>query len=158
MTETTTRRRIVVGVDGSDGSRTALEWAMDEAALRGVDLDAVAAWSLPVISDGFGGVYPLPEQYNQAEADAKALVEAEIEAVRSRQPGVTVNAVVLSGQASDALLAASKDADLLVVGSRGRRSLSRAILGSVSRTLMQDSPRPVAVVHKPSRKHAASSE
>ena len=146
MTETTTRRRIVVGVDGSDGSRTALEWAMDEAALRGVDLDAVAAWSLPVISDGFGGVYPLPEQYNQAEADAKALVEAEIEAVRSRQPGVTVNAVVLSGQASDALLAASKDADLLVVGSRGRGGFAALLLGSVSQQLAHHAHCPLVII------------
>jgi nucleotide-binding universal stress UspA family protein len=54
---------------------------------------------------------------------------------------------------ADALVAASRSAVLTVVGSRGRRSLSRAILGSVSRALMQEAERPVAVVHHVTKKH-----
>jgi nucleotide-binding universal stress UspA family protein len=149
---------VLVGVDGSEHSDAALHLALDEARCRGVGLRVLAAYHVPWLARP---VEPaLIAEFEQSE---RWLAEQTILESLARVKGhnyadVPIEQVAVKAQPADALVEASRQAVLTVVGSRGRRSFSRAILGSVSRSLMQDAARPVAVVHKATRKHGQSGE
>ena len=150
--------RVLVGVDGSEHSDAALHMALEEARRRQLGLTVLCASHVPWLARPIE-----PEVIAEFEESERWLAEKTISESLDRVKGhsysdVEIEQVTVRGTPAEALVEASRSAELTVVGSRGHRSFSRAILGSVSRTLMQDSPRPVAVVHKPSRKHAASSE
>ncbi len=125
---------ITVGVDGSSNAQKALEWAMTEAAARHAPLtvitvhpEAIGAWGLRPIS------YPVDqEEQERARLAAEEAVEKTISQLPegTRPKSVTVRAV--SGIAADVLINASRDADLLVVGSRGHGGFTRLMMGSVS--------------------------
>ena len=138
--------RIVVGIDGSEGSRAALRWAIAEARLRGAVVEAVSAYHVPYT--GAASVMPLmldPEDF-RASADAlldKALGEVEDEAAALPQP---ITAVAVEGPASTVLVEAGLGASLLVVGARGHGRLAGMLLGSVSRQVTEHASVPVVVV------------
>lgn len=137
--------RIVVGVDGSSGSLQALRWAADEARLRGAALEVIAAWHYPVLATipAFG-VQPPAEAL--AEEARKGLVDLlEAEGITSAS-GLTVLERVVEGPPAGALVDAAADADLLVVGSRGRGGFSGLLLGSVSQAVVSHARCPVVVV------------
>ena len=141
--------RIVVGVDGSETSRAALMWAIEEAARRHSSVDAVTAWTIPVVFDALGGVYPLPSYFDKEEAEARAMLAEEVISAKKARPDLsaaTIREHVTCGQASDVLLAASKGAELLVVGSRGRGGLSALLLGSVSHQVAHHSNCPLVII------------
>jgi nucleotide-binding universal stress UspA family protein len=133
------RRPVVVGVDGSSSSRRALGWAAEEARLRGVQLRAIHAAEMPPPGwpglDGLAGVAAENglAVLNQAIAD-----ELGTTAIVARE--------VARGTPADALLRAAEDAELLVVGSRGRGGFAGLLLGSVSHQCAHHSPCPVVVV------------
>jgi nucleotide-binding universal stress UspA family protein len=138
---------ILVGIDGSDNSRKALEWAVREAGLRGTSLTVLAVHQ--VASNHWTGdpeVYasdaPETEMVRQAAEDAvqKAVSQAGGPAPTS----VTVRAV--TGVAAHELVAASADADLVVVGSRGGGGFARMALGSVSHQVAAHAQAPVVVI------------
>jgi nucleotide-binding universal stress UspA family protein len=136
---------IVVGVDGSAGARAALRWACDEAQLRHAQLRVVHAWGMPYMPAGVGYV-PLPEPTlrDAAKAGARHVLDEELGAI---EPGsVTVEAVLAEGSPVAVLLEAGKNADLLVVGSRGHGGFVELLLGSVGQQLTQHAPCPVVVV------------
>ena len=137
---TTLNRRIVVGVDGSTSSRGALRWAAAQAALASAELEVVIGWSYPM-SYGF----PVIADVDWA-ADARTTVEAELTDVLGDQQ-VTVR--VLEGHPARVLLDASRDADLLVVGSRGHGGFTGLLLGSVSEYVVTHASCPVVVVREP---------
>jgi nucleotide-binding universal stress UspA family protein len=139
-------RKIVVGIDGSDGSRAALRWAHAEAELRRCPLEVVTAWQFPVMTSlpAFGAVPPPDDLSGEAQASLEAILRDE--GVASTD-GVPVTATVAEGSATAALLAAAADADLLVVGSRGHGGFTGLLLGSVSQQCTSHSPCPVVVVH-----------
>lgn len=124
---------VVVGVDGSSGSRAPLDHALQDAARRGARLRVVAAVPLPDYWSMAYGMGPLPP----AEFDADVRNEAQlmVDDVVAAHPDlctrvpVTVDAV--NGSPAEVLLRASQDADLLVLGHRGRGGLSSVLLGSV---------------------------
>ena len=138
---------ILVGIDGSDNSRKALEWAVREAGLRGTSLTVLAVHQ--VASNHWTGD---PERYAQDAPETEAVRQAAEDAVQKAVnqvggPGpasVTVRAV--SGVASHELVAASADADLVVVGSRGGGGFARMVLGSVSSQVASHSAAPVVVI------------
>jgi nucleotide-binding universal stress UspA family protein len=138
-------RKIVVGVDGSDGSRAALRWAHAEAVLRGCPLDVVTVWQYPVMTSlpAFGAVPPPEDLSGAADASLEAILRDEGVATTDAVP---VTATVAEGSAAGALLAAADDADLLVVGTRGHGGFAGLLLGSVSRQCTAHSPCPVVVV------------
>jgi nucleotide-binding universal stress UspA family protein len=116
--------RIVVGVDGSSGGRAALSYALQDAARRDAAVEVVVAF---------------------ATAETLADVSGELAGSVEHLPSVTVTAV--GGGAAVALLRAAHDADLLVVGSRGRGGFASMVLGSVSMQCVLHAGCPVTVVH-----------
>ncbi len=138
--------KIVVGVDGSPGSLQALEWAYSEAALAGAELTVVHGWSYPYSdSEAEAG-----ESQVLMKADAMAALEASVDSLGARreQGPVTIHPQLSDRSPVEALLEAAADADLLVVGSRGRGGFLSMLLGSTSRTVVQHSPCPVAVIRR----------
>ena len=137
--------RIVVGVDGSDGSHLALAWALDEARRRGASVLAVMAWHDPYTIIG----RPLPAEAAGGELDqlravlARAVADAQAAAPG---PAVSIRALIRTGQPADVLAGAAAGADLLVVGSRGRGGFRGLLLGSVSQRCAQVTPVPLVIV------------
>ena len=140
---------VVVGVDDSPGAARALEWAVHEAAAHGWDLHAILAWELP--STGALGLDPMPVDVaaladGAATAVAKVVTPVTAEAERL---GVDLTAEAVQGHPRHVLLDAARDADLLVVGSRGRGGFAGLLLGSVSSYCAKHAPGPVAVIPSP---------
>jgi len=138
---------IVVGVDGSEGSRTALRWAINEARLRGATVSAVAAWQFPTYA--YTGVAVAPPTVEMEQAAREALAEAvrdEVAAVAGEASDVEITEVVLEGPSAATLIEASRGADLLVVGSRGYGGFRGLLLGSVSHQVSSHAHCPVVVV------------
>jgi nucleotide-binding universal stress UspA family protein len=142
---------IVVGVDGSDASHDALRWAADEARLRDARLVAVHAWTfIPPQPMGEPGLLAMPAGdlagQLSAETDAaNAVLSSAVESLRS-SPAVEVEQRVVEGDPGEALVAESKAAELVVVGSHGRSGLTAALIGSVSRHVVNHAACPVVVV------------
>jgi nucleotide-binding universal stress UspA family protein len=140
--------RIVVGVDGSEGARSALEWAVGEARLRGASLRAVHAWHLPPLVSGVGMFEPPAtldaDTLERVENGATQLLEQELAAVDTS--GVEVERIVEPRNPADGLLEAARDADLLVVGTRGHGGFTGLLLGSVSQQVSHHAPCPVVIV------------
>lgn len=147
------RGRIVVGVDGSERSLHVLAWAVREAELRGCTVHVVMAWQLP-------------QAYNAAnvwglgmdpwlDTDADLSTSAKLEAVRlverltqQARPAknVPTRCEAIEGHPASVLLNAAKNADMLVVGSRGHGGFFGMLLGSVSLHVLAHSTCPVVVV------------
>lgn len=139
---------IVVGVDRSPASTAALDWALAEGVRRGRPVTAATAWVDPVTA-GYPIGTVLQGGSESVEKAAHEIVEEALAEATSRVPGadgLEVHAVTLRGAAPVALAEASRDADLVVVGTRGHTALSRAVLGSVSSSLLHHAHCPVAVV------------
>ena len=142
----------MVGVDGSDASLEALRWAAEEARLRSAPLVAVCAWSfIPAQPIGDPGMLAMPAgdlagQLGAESEAAQAALEAAVSEALGAEPGIQVDQKLVEGDASDALVAESESAELLVVGSHGRSGLKAALLGSVSRHVVSHAVCPVVVV------------
>jgi nucleotide-binding universal stress UspA family protein len=137
-----TEARIVVGVDGSEGSRHALQWAARQAGLTGATLEVIATWDYPAT---YGWVPVPPEDYALADFTEKSLNEA-IEEVLGTAAPASLNRRVLQGHPAQVLVAASEGAELLVVGSRGYGGFADALLGSVSTYCVHHAHGPVTVI------------
>jgi nucleotide-binding universal stress UspA family protein len=137
--------KIVVGVDGSPGSRAALRWAHHEAQLRTATLEVVTVWQFPMMTSlpAFGAMPP-PEDLS-GDAERMLLQTLSEEGVTSSHD-VPVTTVVAEGAAAPALIEAAADADLLVIGSRGHGGFTGLLLGSVSQQCVSHASCPVVVV------------
>ena len=140
-------QRVVVGVDGSDNSRRAFAWALEEAELRKASVDVVHAWDAPFIvgfGDLSGGAVELGG--SRYEEQATLLLDEVIATATTKDLLTPINAITVHGSAAWALLETAKGADLIVVGSRGRGGFKDLLLGSVSQQVVQHAPCPVVVV------------
>jgi nucleotide-binding universal stress UspA family protein len=140
---------IVVGVDGSEFGTNALRYAITEAAVRGSSVRAVAAYELPhpALRDD-------PELVARMQADVEAEATGAVTQVLDEVKGtnaasVNVEPVAVAGPAAEAILGHAEDAQLIVVGTHGKGLVQRILLGSVSRRVLNDADRPVAVVDLP---------
>jgi len=138
---------ITVGIDGSDGAHLALEWAMREAAAHHAPLTVVTVHE--VLASGWTGnpvILPPDEPaVEKARHAAEELVAKAAARLGEPQPlSVTVRAV--NGFPAQELIDASRDADLLVVGSRGGGGFARLMMGSVSDQVVRHAYCPVVVV------------
>jgi nucleotide-binding universal stress UspA family protein len=141
---------ITVGIDGSHDAYRALEWAMREAAVRHVPLTVATVHEVMV--SGWTGqpiVFPVDQaDVEKARQAAEEMVAKAAAQLGESQPAsVTVRAV--NGLPAQELIEASRDADLLVVGSRGGGGFARLMLGSVSDKVMRHAHCPVVVVPGP---------
>lgn len=133
-----------MGVDGSAGADAALRYAMEEAQRRGAAVRAVRALRPPELSSFDDYVRPEPED---GRAAAAADIDRRIQELRE-QLGLEAEAeaVVITGSPVPVLVHAARDAELLVVGHRGRGSWSSALLGSVGLGTLLAAQCPVTVV------------
>ena len=140
---------IVVGVDGSDHSRYALGWAMREAALRRAPLEVVTVHPAPArpATRIYWGIPTYPENSFDPEA-ARMAVQEFVDKVANETgetvPEVTVS--VVTGDVAEQLVEASRNADMLVVGSRGSGGFTRLLMGSVSSQVTHHAACPVVVI------------
>lgn len=136
---------VVVGVDGSVRSQEALDWALVEAASRGVPLTAVLAWE-PSWKDGPRASEPADFSHLADLKQDQVLTLLDEARHRTGVDAVT-HAEQVQGSAATALLARAEHSEMLVVGSRGLGRLGRLVLGSVSSAVVQGATRvPVTVV------------
>lgn len=136
-----TDRRIVVGVDGSDGGRRALQWAVHEADERGAVVQAVTAWrwdtpDLPLRAT----THP-----DEERARAERTQREQIASLGGRYLAM-VSAEVVEGPAAEVLSMVARDADLLVLGSHGHSRVWHTVLGSVSEECVRKASCPVVVI------------
>ena len=125
-------KRIIVGVDGSPHSRKALEWASDEAEQHGSDLTVLTAWlPTPPPLAGTSTTEPTHGAIDARDTAKEVLMET-IRDVLGEDPPVLVQPELKEGHAAKVLIDLSKDADLVVVGSRGHGGFAGMLLGSVS--------------------------
>jgi nucleotide-binding universal stress UspA family protein len=134
--------RIVVGIDGSDSSRAALAWAARQAALTSAPLTVIITWHYPT---DYG--YPVMwlEDMDFA-ADAKSLLGESVSEVLGSHPKIAVTPEVVEGHPALVLVDESKDAALLVVGSRGHGEFTGMLLGSVSEFVSTHAHCPVVII------------
>jgi nucleotide-binding universal stress UspA family protein len=132
---------IVVGVDGSGAAQRALDWALDEALLRGCGVRAVRAW----VFEPLGDTAPtaLREAEHWAAVDLAKSVAAVVADRGETPPIEQVNA---EGGPAEVLIRHSEDAALLVVASHRGERLRKAVLGSVSAACVRRSTVPVVVL------------
>ncbi|MFR9730051.1 universal stress protein [Saccharopolyspora sp. MS10] len=136
--------RILVGVDGSPGSRAALQWALRYAEQAGGEVAALIASGIPALIDV---AMPMPGE-GVTEHAAAVLRRAVDEALASAGSGVHVRRIVVEDHAARALLDEAVNADLLVVGHRGRGGFAGALLGSVAQHCVRHASCPVVVVRE----------
>ncbi|WP_422935112.1 universal stress protein [Sinomonas sp. P47F7] len=132
---------VVAGVDGSPESYEALAWAVDEARLRGGEVLAVTGWEYRVVTVGMEAASLDKPAF--AESAARILTEA-VKAVHARD--VQIRKLAAHGSPAKVIIDAAKDADLVVVGSRGHGGFAGLLLGSVSAHLVHHCPCTVVVI------------
>ncbi|MGA2827056.1 MAG: universal stress protein [Streptosporangiaceae bacterium] len=137
---------IIVGIDGSSHSHIALEWAVQEAAARHVPLTVMTVEQ--VAATGWHGLMVFPTDQHFLDEARRAAQELVDKVTQQRdeadRPQVTVQAVF--GLPAERLIEASRDADLVVVGSRGTGGFARLMMGSVSVQVAHHAHCPVVIV------------
>ena len=147
MSKPTTHPGIVVGVDGSPGSKIAVQWAARDAELRNVPLTLVHV--LTATAGTPLGV-PLPPSWTRGQQErGQQVIDEALKIVDEscQRPPAHINCEIPSGGAVSTLVALSKEAELVVVGRRGNGTMRGRPLGSVSSALVHHSQCPVAVIH-----------
>ncbi|MFE9924202.1 universal stress protein [Streptomyces sp. NPDC005774] len=139
---------VVVGVDGSPAGAKAIDFAFAEASLRGAELVALHSWTTwnapaPPPQDEEA---PYASEPDELRAGEERLLSEALAGYQERYPGVKVRHEVVHGGTREALIEASRTAQLLVVGARGRGGFTGLLLGSVSQAMLHHAHCPVAVV------------
>ena len=139
---------VIVGVDGSSVSRVAVDWAARDAALRGTTLRLVHILTPPAVM-AFPEV-PMPPGYLQwQEEEGRALLDTALKTVEEAagDSRIEVTTEMVAGPAVPVLADLSADAQMMVVGCRGRVAFARGLLGSISTGLVHHAKCPVAIIH-----------
>lgn len=155
--------RVIVGVDGSAPAQAALAWAADHAAARDLELVVVMVYRPSsgdnphsVADGGETGSHHMQQQAQLADdwrtehdrhvhQEAEAQVRQMVKALPTR-PDRVVTQTAAARRPASALIEAARDADLLVVGSRGRGGFAGLVLGSVPQQLAHHTPCPLAII------------
>jgi nucleotide-binding universal stress UspA family protein len=133
--------RIVVGVDGSPTSIGALEWAVREARLRGATLELTHVTFVP------HGLFDLDSltEFGQSE---QSILDSALAKAKAMAPDIRIVGHIADPPAAVTLVEISKDADLLVIGSRGFGALKEIALGSVSHDCARHAQCPLVIVRR----------
>jgi nucleotide-binding universal stress UspA family protein len=136
--------RIVVGIDGSPHATAALRWSLAQAQNHDGEILALLAWQLPFLS--------VPGAFDRAELEQvykNFLVKMVSEVAPT--PPVPLHTIVAEGDPIQSLITASQNADMLVLGTRGRSAFAGLMLGSVSQACAASAPCPVVLVKHPDK-------
>jgi nucleotide-binding universal stress UspA family protein len=134
--------RVVVGTDGSEKARAALEWAIEYARAHDAVLRVVNVWQYPYIaSEAAAMASPSRDIFVES---ATAIIDEALSSVDTT--GITVERVIREGQPARELLDEAKDADLLIVGSRGHGGFAGLLLGSVATQCARHPAVPTVIV------------
>jgi nucleotide-binding universal stress UspA family protein len=147
--DVTRTETVVVGVDGSPGSRAALDFALEEADRRHGRLYVVAAAQLPeywAMAYGMIAPPPVEEIVEQVRTAAQEMADEVASAHPDLAARVPITVEARSGSSAEVLIEASEGAELLVIGHRGRGAMVSAMLGSVGLQCMLHATCPVTVV------------
>ena len=142
---------VVVGVDGSEVSQQATEYAFAEAEARGAELVAVHTWMDMQVQASLAGLAAAQQQWDEVERQQTDMLIERLAPLVEKYPSVTVKKIITRDRPVRALAEASENAQLLVVGSHGRGGFKGVILGSTSRALLQSAPCPMMVVRPPEK-------
>lgn len=140
----TASKKIVVGVDGSEGSRLALHWAIDEAKIRGSAIEIVHTWDFTPPLDPVGGFVFVPDK--DFQESAQLVVDNLMKSVSDLASSIAISTHVERGSASQILLNRAKTAELLVVGRRGRGGFIGLLMGSTATQVSHHAQCPVVIV------------
>ncbi len=133
--------RIVVGVDGSEGSKDALRWAIRQAEMSGAALEVVMTWHVPL------SVSETPTGYDFG-SDAERTLDEAIRDTLAEHPTIKVSTRAIQGPSAFILLDMAAGADVLVVGSRGHGATVGTLVGSTAQHCVTHARGPVMVVHQ----------
>ncbi len=145
---TSTRPRVVVGVDGSAASLKALQWALGYASATQSRIDMVTAWEWPAALAWSG---PFPSDFNP-KTSAEQMLEHLMERKGADHPEIAIDGRVVQGDPADVLESASHGAALLVVAQRGHGEVVGLLLGSVSEHCVTHAHCPVLVFREEHRR------
>ncbi len=138
---------IIVGVDGSGHSQQALEWAIKEAAIRHVPLTVIAVHELMASSwMGRGVMYADENELAERVGRLARQQVDEILAKLGESSSELVAVRAISGSPAEELVTASKDADMIVMGSRGAGGFAQLLMGSVSAQVTHHAHCPVVII------------
>jgi len=132
---------IVVGVDGSESARQALQWAVHEAHGRGGTVKAVTAWRWDFPELAFG------DTLSKVRKKAEAMLAHEVDSLpHYKISGIPLAIEVMEGRPANVLVAASHDADLLVLGSHGHSRTLHRVRASVTEDCARNATCPIVVI------------
>jgi nucleotide-binding universal stress UspA family protein len=132
---------IVVGVDGTPASDRALEWALEEAVVRGCPLHVVNAWNFEALTDW------TETTAQRAQAESEAVIEKALQAAAARRPELPeIVRRSLRGDAAETLERASEGAAMLVVASHTGHRIRQIVLGSTSMHVVRHAHAPIVVI------------
>jgi nucleotide-binding universal stress UspA family protein len=139
--------RILVATDFTETSSHAIDWAIELAARLGSAVTILHAYEIPVIAFPEGGLIATAEVAARLSDTATEALNKTVESYQGR--GVPVDGLLREGMPSEEINAAAEqlDADIIVIGTHGRRGLARALLGSVAETVIRTAHRPVMSIH-----------
>lgn len=146
VNENTKYGPVVIGVDGSEVSQKATEYAFAEANARAAELVAVHTWMDMQVQASLAGLAAAQAQWEEVEQEQKALLDERLAPLVEKYPNVEVKKVITRDRPVRALTDVAEGAQLLVVGSHGRGGFKGMLLGSTSRALLQAAPCPMMVV------------
>lgn len=146
VTETNKYGPVVVGVDGSDVSQRATEFAFEEVQARGAKLVAIHTWMDMQVQASLAGLAAAQQEWEIIEKEQTTLLKDRLQPLLERFPDVEVEMVITRDRPVRALEDCAHNAQLLVVGSHGRGGFRGMLLGSTSRALLQSAPCPMVVV------------
>lgn len=146
VNENTKYGPVVIGVDGSEVSQKATEYAFAEANARGAELIAVHTWMDMQVQASLAGLAAAQAQWEEVEQEQKELLDERLAPLVEKYPNVEVKKIITRDRPVRALTDVAEGAQLLVVGSHGRGGFKGMLLGSTSRALLQAAPCPMMVV------------
>jgi nucleotide-binding universal stress UspA family protein len=142
-TTDTGSRPVVVGIDGSPASEAAIGFAFEQASWLGVLLVALHTWSDTIPASTLPNVMV---DWKSVEEEEQRVLAERLAGWQEKYPDVSVQRVFTPGRPAHSLLVQTREAQLVVVGSRGRGGVKGMLLGSTSQALLHHSACPVAVV------------
>jgi nucleotide-binding universal stress UspA family protein len=137
---------VVVGVDRAGSANDAVDWATAEAAARDCSLRVVHVFRSPLATDAYGLAMPV-DSVTTTHTAAQLVLQPAVARARSVAPDTEVSARLLTGTTARVLLDQARDAQLLVLGGRGRPGVHALLAGSIAGRVVRHSPCPVVVIH-----------